>query len=261
MEEVPFMEFILRKNSRIRIPFLEWRSVITSISLNKLGRFMRMQSVAYLFSVVTFSIASFASAQDPLDEMYGQAVHSFFRGDSVQAEQLLNEVIEAGSQDPRAYYFRGLCQSRGNFSIGSVDFEKGAQLEIDGKKVVNVGKALERIQGAARVEIEKARSKARLASRARLLELQRTRYEESQRAGGAVGGLVVPPRAGDPAPAPSALAPNDPFNEGMAKGDPTVVPGKAKEAPAADEFGDAPADEAMPAEPAPAAADEDDPFK
>jgi hypothetical protein len=222
-----------------------------------------MQSVAYLFSVVTLSFASFASAQDPLDEMYGQAVHSFFRGDSVHAEQLLTEVIDAGSQDPRAYYFRGLCQAHGNFQIGSVDFERGAQLEIDGKKVVNVGKALERIQGPARVEIEKARSKARLASRARLLELQRARYEEMQRGGGAAGGIPVPPRAGDPAPVPSALAPNDPFNAGMTKGQPEVIQqGEPKTVAPGDEFGDAPAGDEMPTEPAPAGgADEDDPFK
>ena len=183
---------------------------------------MRTRPFACLFSVVSLSLATFVNAQDPLDEMYGQAVHSFFRGDSGHAAELLNEVIDAGSQDPRAYFFRGLCQAHGSYE-GNPDFERAAQLEIEGKKVVNVGKALERIQGPARIAIEKSRSKARLASRSRLLEIQRTRYEEMQRAGSAQGGIAVPPRL-DAAPAPSAFAPNDPFNAGMTKGDPKVMP-------------------------------------
>ena len=228
--------------------------------MEKLGQIMRMQSAAYFATVLTLAYASFASAQDPLDEMYGQAVHSYYRGDSTQAEELLNEVIAAGSQDPRVYFFRGLSQSRGKYNLGSADFERGAQLEIEGKKVVNVGKALERIQGPARIEIEKARSKARLVSRARLMELQRSRYEEMQQRGGAAGGIVVPPRAGDPAPLPNtnAIAPNDPFNSGMTKGDPKTMKGEPSKVPTTDEFGDG-ADEPMTPDPAPATED-DDPF-
>jgi hypothetical protein len=162
--------------------------------------------------------------------MYGQAVHSFFRGDAFRAEQLLNEVIGAGSFDPRPYYFRGLCQSIQGVEASTADFERGAELEMEGKKVVNVGKALERVQGPARMEIERIRSKARLASRARLLEMQRTRYEEMQRAGNAPGGLIVPPRALEPAPAPNALAPNDPFNKGLTTGEPKPIEGEPKPA-------------------------------
>ncbi len=218
---------------------------------------MRTRPFACLFTVVSLSVASFVNAQDPLDEMYGQAVHSFFRGDSGQAAALLNEVIDAGSQDPRAYFFRGLCQSSGSFD-GNPDFEKAAQLEIEGKKVVNVGKALERIQGQARVAIEKSRSKARLASRARLLEMQRTRYEEMQRGGSASGGIVVPPKL-DAAPAPSAFAPNDPFNAGMTKGDPKAMP-KNPSTTVPDEFTPVtPPVGEKPIEPMPTI--EDDPFK
>ncbi len=216
---------------------------------------MRTRPFACLFTVVSLSLASFVNAQDPLDEMYGQAVHSFFRGDSGHAAELLNEVIDAGSQDPRAYFFRGLCQSHGSFDANP-DFERAAQLEIEGKKVVNVGKALERIQGPARISIEKSRSKARLASRSRLLEIQRTRYEEMQRGGSAQSGILVPPRL-DAAPAPSAFAPNDPFNAGMTKGDPKVMP---KEPGTPDEFTpETPAVGEKPIEPMPPT--EEDPFK
>ena len=138
--------------------------------------------------------------------------------------------------------------------MSNPDFERGAQLEIEGKKVVNIGKALERIQGQARVAIEKARTKARLASRARLLEIQRTRYEELQRGGAAQGGIVVPPRM-DAAPAPNVFAPNDPFSEGMTKGNPKTMP---KEAGAADEF--APEKTTKPTDPLPTPEDASDPF-
>lgn len=221
---------------------------------------MRTRPFASLFTVASLSLANFVHAQDPLDEMYGQAVHSYFRGDSAGASQLLTEVIDAGSLDPRAFFFRGLAQSYGGVDASNSDFERAAQLEIDGKKVVNVGKALERIQGPTRVAIEKARAKARLASRSRLLEMQRARYEEMQRGSAGSdtvkGGLVVPPRV-DPAPAPSPFAPNDPFSEGMTKGNP-----KAMEKAPVDEFDpDAtvtpPADDKT--DPMPAA--DDDPFK
>ncbi len=216
---------------------------------------MRTRRFAFFITFVSLSFANFACAQDPLDEMYGQAVHLFFRGDSMHASELLNEVIDAGSQDPRAFFFRGLCQSYGGgMDMSNPDFEKGAQLEIEGKKVVNIGKALERIQGQARVAIEKARSKARLASRARLLEIQRSRYEEMQRGGAPQGGIVVPPRM-DAAPAPNAFAPNDPFSEGMTKGNPKTMP---KEAGAADEF--APETPAMPTDPLTTPEDASDPF-
>ena len=218
---------------------------------------MRSRPFACLFTVVSLSIANVVHAQDPLDEMYGQAVHSYFRGDSMLASDLLTEVIDAGSLDPRAFFFRGLTQSYGGADMNNPDFERGAQLEIEGKKVVNIGKALERVQGPVRIAIEKARAKARLASRARQLEIQRTRYEEMQQKGGMDnGGIIVPPR-NDAAPAPGVFAPNDPFNDGMTKGNPKAMPKKLEEAK--DEF--AP-DTSMPTDalPVPEAKDPNDPF-
>jgi hypothetical protein len=218
---------------------------------------MRTRPFASLFTVVSLSLANFVHAQDPLDEMYGRAVHSYFRGDSVGSSQLLTEVIDAGSLDPRAFYFRGLTQSYGGVDASNPDFERAAQLEIEGKKVVNVGKALERIQGPSRVAIEKARAKARLASRSRVLEMQRARYEEMQRGGDSVkGGLVVPPRV-DPAPAPSPFAPNDPFSEGLTKGNPKAMDKQPADAFDPDATVTPPADDK--ADPMPAA--DDDPFK
>ena len=232
--------------------------VFDEFRLTNRALLMRTRPFACFLTVASLSLAGFTHAQDPLDELYGQAVHSYFRGDSNHATELLNEAIDSGSLDPRAFYFRGLTQSSGGNDVINPDFERAAQLEVEGKKVVNVGKALERIQGPARVAIEKARGKARLNSRARILEMQRTRYEEMQRSGAAQGGIVVPPRA-DAAPGPGTFAPNDPFNEGMTKGDPKeMAKDPVKTAP--DEFTpDATAGD-KPAEPMPTPAD-DDPFK
>ena len=188
-------------------------------------------------SLCAFAVAALISipafAQDPLDDVYGHAVHAYFRGDAPTAKQWLDEAIAAGSQDPRAYYFRGLCETAmsGDPSAGESDFEQAAQLEIDGKRVVNVGKALERIQGPVRCQIEAIRRKARLASRGKYLEMQRLRYEQSLK-----NGALIPTNPADapPRPVPSI---NDPFSDGadLNKGQPKPMPEELKNPPAADD--------------------------
>lgn len=213
---------------------------------------MRMKTWS-LVALVSATLCNTAWSQDPLDEIYGRAVHHYFRGDTISAETMLNEVVAAGSQDPRVFFFRGLVMARnGQTDAATTDFTKGAELEIAGKKVVNVGKALERIQGPHRVELEKARTHARLASRSKVMEMNRARYEAMQQQGGAAaGGLVVPPRVGvQPAP----LAPNDPFVTGMTRGEPTPVPTPGATEPAVP----APSGTPTPTETTPPAGD--DPF-
>jgi hypothetical protein len=212
--------------------------------------FLSTLALATLTSVPAF-------AQDPLDDVYGHAVHAYFRGDAATAQQWLNDAIGAGSQDPRAFYFRGLCEAAlsGDPEAGVSDFEEAAQLEIDGKKVVNVGKALERIQGPTRCQIEAIRRKARLASRSRYLEMQRQRYEQ-----GIGNGAKIPLSPSDAPPRPVPAA-NDPFsgNGDLNKGEPKPMAEPIPKAPVAgdDPFGDAPA---APGNPAPAAPAKDDPF-
>jgi hypothetical protein len=215
---------------------------------------LRLTPLALILQGMLVALPAFA--QDPLDDVYGHAVHAYFRGDVARAQELLNQVIDAGSTDPRAFYFRGLAQAAlgGDTMAGMSDFEKAADLEINGQKVVNVGKALERIQGAARCAIESIRRDTRLASRDKYLQLQRMRYEESRRAA-----PLVPSRAPDAPPTPVPAA-NDPFAPGtdLNKGAPVPMPGAKTPTtpPAADDpFGDAPGDANK--DGAPAA---DDPF-
>jgi len=216
---------------------------------------MRLRLSSFCALVLAAFVSFPAQAQDPLDDVYGHAVHAYFRGDAATAQRWLNDAIAAGSQDPRVYYFRGLCEAAlsNDPEAGASDFEQAAQLEIDGKRVVNVGKSLERIQGSVRCQIEAIRRRARLASRGKYLEMQRLRYEEGIRNGAAV---PASPSDAPPRPVPSI---NDPFSEGsdLNKGQPKPMAEPVKPAPATnDPFGDAPANPA-PANPAPAS---DDPF-
>jgi len=165
-----------------------------------------------LAAIVTVSSSSFAMAQDPLMELYGKGVHTYFRGDHATGASVLSEAIAAGLQDPRAFYFRGLCNmSTLGVESATADFEEGARIEMAGKSSVDVGRALERIQGHARVEIEKARIKARLAARSTILEQQRARLEKLLQKGSASGAVTTD--EGSPFGANTTpLAPNDPLN-------------------------------------------------
>lgn len=101
---------------------------------------------------------------DAMTELYGEGVHRYFAGDYTGADLVLSQVIDSGSQDPRAHYFRGLVREMQGGG-GVFDFETGATLEASGKRVVNVGQALIRIQGATRTKIEEARRAARVQAR------------------------------------------------------------------------------------------------
>lgn len=171
---------------------------------------MRLSKLA-LAAIATFSSSGIAFAQDPLMELYGKGVHTYFRGDHATGANVLSEAISAGLQDPRAYYFRGLCNMN-TLGVESAlaDFEEGARLEMAGKSSVDIGRALERIQGQARVEIEKARTKAKLAARSTILEQQKARLEKMLQKGAGSGAIV--PEEGSPFGATTKpIAPNDPL--------------------------------------------------
>ena len=202
-------------------------------------------------------LTSLSPAQDVLDELYGSGVHAFFAGDKKAATERFNQAIAAGSQDPRIFFFRGLSEA----SVGGVDsaaaqadFEQAAQLEVLGRRGGDVAKALQRIQGPIRMEIEQARTLARLNSKSKQFELMRQRYEAAASSGVAP---PIPAQSGNSRMAPN---PSDPFaGDGkLSTGTPEDMPANAdagteKTAPAADPFADdAPATPAAPAA--------DDPF-
>jgi hypothetical protein len=140
-------------------------------------------------------------------ELYGEGVHRFFARDYQGADQLLTSAIESGSQDPRAYYFRGLAREMFGGG-GDMDFEEGARLEAAGRSGPMIGYSLSRVQGMSRSKLEKARRHARVQA-------------AQQRA---LAAPATPPSVKVPDAAPPAAT--DPFKsgEGVRSSETEVVP-------------------------------------
>ena len=117
-----------------------------------------------LTAVTSAGLTNRTLAQDgAMTELYGYGVHRFYAGDYPEAQRVLNMVIDAGIEDPRAHFFRGLTQHRlGMADAAKTDFERAAKLEALGRRAVNVSYALQRVQGPERQEIEMARLMARV---------------------------------------------------------------------------------------------------
>lgn len=116
------------------------------------------------FAAATFiSAVSTAVAQDAALQMYGEGLHAYFDGEYESAFDLFTDAIELGPQDPRPYYFRGLTLIKvDRADAAEEDFNRGAELEAkSGTASSEVNKALTRIQGKIRIELQKHRRKAR----------------------------------------------------------------------------------------------------
>ncbi len=195
-----------------------------------------------LTGVFLFSSANNAYAQDEhlLERMYGSGVHDFYAGRFSEAHQAFTTVVDNGSRDPRVYYFRAVTLFRlGRPDEGEHDMATGAKLEsMDINGVYRVGRALERVQGAERLLLEKHRLSARLATRQRRLERSRARYEAIERQDTDVLRRQVDVPLGEiDSDVPPAAESQD-----ASDADPLAVPGEASQQPAAaadDPFGDA----------------------
>jgi hypothetical protein len=125
-----------------------------------------------------------AQAQEAvLGQIYGKGVQEYFSSDYVRAFERLTTAIDAGSRDPRVFYFRGLAYLKlGRTPEAEMDFRKGAELESkDFNKYYNVGRALERIQGPERQLLESYRVQARMAAYAEAEKIRKVRYEALKR--------------------------------------------------------------------------------
>jgi tetratricopeptide (TPR) repeat protein len=184
--------------------------------------------------------------------LYGEGMKAYYGGDYRLAHDTFTQAIEAGSKDPRTYYFRGLSEMRlGREPDAKLDFTKGAELEaLDFDVFFNVSGALQRVQGADRLTLEKYRAEGRKLARK---EIERIRFQHYQRMADAATAARGPattgadpsqPGASSAAPTtPSPTAPADnPFGTPPAApaanpfGAPAPAPGAAP-APAANPFG------------------------
>jgi hypothetical protein len=115
----------------------------------------------------------------PLAAAYGSAVHAFYAGDYERSHELLTTAIDAGIEDPRAWYFRGLSALRlGRSDEAEMDFTEGAERESSRVGRWPVSRSLERVQGTDRLRLERHRVRARVAALQRDREAFRRRYSE-----------------------------------------------------------------------------------
>ena len=114
-------------------------------------------SLAFLASSV-FSIA-IAAEPSPADHL-AVAVESWRVGDLNGAQGLLTEIIDAGTRDPRPYYYRALVSEQLG-TDSEKDLRDAAKLEAETTSSRLVNRALENVQGATRAKIEKYRAEAR----------------------------------------------------------------------------------------------------
>ncbi len=140
----------------------------------------RVIALALLALGFVASVRAQAQNSSELTAAYGRGVHAYFANRTDLAEQFFSRVIEAGSTDPRVFYFRAMTLIRsGRPNEAEDDMRMGATLEArDPGNRLAIGKALERVQGPHRILLEGFRQQARLE---RLEQRQRQtldRYEQ-----------------------------------------------------------------------------------
>ncbi|MFZ1933726.1 MAG: hypothetical protein WCB27_17880 [Thermoguttaceae bacterium] len=133
--------------------------------------------------LASLSVVSLFAQDAVLAQQYGSGVHAYFTGDMQQAYERLTAAAQAGSKDPRVFYFRGLTYLQlGRPQEAAIDFRKGAELESkDINRFYNVGKALERVQGSERLQLEAYRVGARMAALEQEERIRKARYEAMKR--------------------------------------------------------------------------------
>jgi hypothetical protein len=154
--------------------------------MNYLFSFHRPSSslrvIAWGFLTLGLAVADHAQAQNSseLTATYGRGVHAYFANQIDLAEQFLSQVIEAGSTDPRVFYFRAMTRMRsGRRDEAEIDMRVGAAFEArDPGNSLAIGKALERVQGPARLLLERIRQQARMDRLQQRQKQTRDRYEQ-----------------------------------------------------------------------------------
>lgn len=234
-----------------------------------MARNVKVVTAAFLLCLAS---AVGAHAQDSvLADLYGRGVHAYYSYQYDQAADYLVAAIDQGSQDPRVHYYLGLVfHATGRSQEAEAEFKRGAQLEATSTdRLFDVGRALQRVQGPIRLEIENHRSAARIAARRLQQQRARARYGDLERAEqeGALrrrpGAAPAAPPGGEP---PAELPPADveemPLEEPPAEQPPAEAapveddPFAVEPAPPSARPPAEPAAPAQPSQPAPS----DDPF-
>ena len=133
-----------------------------------------------LLAVVVFGLDRLSAQDGVLSQMYGSGCHAYHSGDLTTAHEYFSIAIDGGSSDPRPYYYRGLTYLKlGRPDEAESDFAAGAELEAgDASGFYNVSKSIERVQGQARMKLERHRASARVVAAQQLEQLRRERYQQ-----------------------------------------------------------------------------------
>lgn len=124
-----------------------------------------------------------AVEEQAISSTYGSGVHSYFAGDYGRSYDTLSQAIQAGTGDPRAWYFRGLAALKlGRLDEAEADFSAGARRESENAGAWGVAKSLERVQGCDRLQLERHRVRARVASLQEDRRRSKLRYLEVETA-------------------------------------------------------------------------------
>jgi hypothetical protein len=194
----------------------------------------------------------------------GAGIHAFHLGDFQAAYDGLTSAIQAGVEDPRALYFRGLAGLRlGRLDEAAADFSSGAELEASTGSMRRVSFALERVQGHDRLTLERFRARARLAQLTREREARGRRYSgiedaardvrRRRRPEDVLPELVAPrPEASEDEPAAAAVEevppPKDAAPSGVKPAKPRATEKPPRAAAGDDPFADEPDEKEMAAE-------------
>ena len=120
-----------------------------------------------------------AGEQFAMTASYGSGVHAYYSGKYQQSYEDFSVAVEAGSLDPRVFYFRGLAALKlGRSDEAQADFSEGAKQEAAGWSGRPVSRSLERVQGPDRLRLEQYRTRARVVAIKRDKEAGQRRYSE-----------------------------------------------------------------------------------
>ena len=142
---------------------------------------------------------------------YGSGVHAYFAGDFDRSYEILSQAIEAGTADPRAWYFRGLAALKlGRTDEAEADFASGSKQESENTGAWGVARSLERVQGCDRAKLERYRVRARVSSLQEDRRRTRLRYlgvesAEPEVLRDRIPETVRPPLPGQPFQTPSSV--------------------------------------------------------
>ena len=223
---------------------------------------------ASLMANATATVVRAGDDQFAITASYGMGVHAYYSGHYQRSHEDFSGAIEAGSIDPRVFYFRGLAAIKlGRFDEAQADFAEGASKEAAGWGGRSVSRSLERVQGPDRLRLEQYRVRARVVAIKTDREASKRRYGEQTTAEPNVLRQRRPAGipAGEDTPTPATTPPDDTNvfaeeSEGPQPGKPTTPAGETDdpfgEPPAAEEMDEPPVGE----KPAEAKSDTDDPF-